>query len=86
MKIKRLLEILRKEDPDLEVAVWLAGKDGWEIVDIGVGDAVVGTTEGPNGIVLLPVELPEKLLEWDKGPDQLSSFDESELPDIEAEA
>ena len=42
MKVKKLIELLKKENPNADVGVWLSGDEGWEIVDIGVGDAIIG--------------------------------------------
>ena len=64
MKVKKLIELLKKEDPNMPVAVWLASEEGWEIVEIKRGDAVIGKTKGSEGVVLLPAEIPEELQEW----------------------
>ena len=85
MKVKKLIELLKKEDPDADVGVWLAGTDGWEIVDIGVGDAIIGhKPSGQKEFVLLPVEIPDELLDWDDGNNQETELDRKNRPIYEA--
>ena len=85
MKVKKLIELLKKEDPNADVGVWLAGTDGWEIVDIGVGDAIIGNKpSGEKEFVLLPVKIPDELLDWDDGSDQETELDKDNRPICEA--
>ena len=84
MKVKKLIELLKKENPNADVGVWLSGDEGWEIVDIGVGDAIIGNrTSGHKNFVLLPVLLPEELLEWEDS-DQETLLDLKKRPKYEA--
>mgnify|MGYP003132390078 CR=1 FL=1 len=85
MKVKKLIELLKKEDPNAEIGVWLAGDDGWEIVDLGVGDAIIGhKPSGEKNFVLLPVQLPDRLLDWEDGNDQETELDRDNRPIYEA--
>ena len=63
--VEQIEKLLKKEDPNAKVGAWLSGKDGWEIVDIGVGDAIIGKTRTNNkDFILLPIQIPSKLSKW----------------------
>ena len=67
MKVNKLIKLLKKENQNAEVFAYLGVKEGWEMVEIGYGDAVIGKGRtGKDSFVLLPVEVPDKLQEWSK--------------------
>ena len=67
MTVKKLIQLLKKEDKNAEVMAWLSQEMGWQITGIGVDDAIVGRMKtGEKDFVLLPIEIPEKFEEWAK--------------------
>ena len=67
MTVKKLIQLLKKEDKNAEVMAWLSQEMGWQITGIGVNDAIVGRMKtGEKDFVLLPIEIPEKFEEWAK--------------------
>ena len=67
MTVKKLIQLIKKEDKNAEVMAWLSQEMGWQITGIGVDDAIVGRMKtGEKDFVLLPIEIPEKFEEWAK--------------------
>ena len=68
MKVSKLVELLKVENQDAEVIAYLGAEDGWEMVELGIGDAIIGKARiGKKSFVLVPVEVPEKLQPWAEG-------------------
>lgn len=66
MKVKKMIKLLKEENQEAELFIWLAGEEGQKIVKIGRGDAIIGRTKSKkNNFVLLPCEIPEKLSPWE---------------------
>ena len=66
MKVSKLIELLKIENQDAEVIAYVGAKDGWEMVELGIGDAIIGKTRTDEGsFVLIPVQVPNKLQPWD---------------------
>ena len=66
MKVKKLISILKKENQDADVFAYLGAEQGWKIVDLGYGDAVIGASRTKeDSFVLIPVEVPSKFEEWE---------------------
>ena len=68
MKVKKLIKLLNKQNQDAEVFAYLGAKEGWEIVEFGYGDAIIGNgkTEKNSNFVLIPVTVPENYQDWEK--------------------
>ena len=67
MKVKKLVSILKKENQNAEVFAYLGAEQGWKIVDLGYGDAVIGASRTKKeSFVLIPVEVPNKFEKWEK--------------------
>jgi hypothetical protein len=65
MKVKKLIKLLEKENQNAQVGIYLGAEKGWEIVNIGIGDAIIGKKKtGKNNFVLLPAKVPNKLQKW----------------------
>ena len=65
MKVSKLVELLKIENQDAEVIAYIGAKDGWEMVELGIGDAIIGKTRTDEGsFVLIPVQVPNKLQPW----------------------
>ena len=65
MKVSKLIELLQSENKDAEVMAYLGAEEGWEIVELGMGDAILGKQKTDEGdFVLIPVEVPDKLQPW----------------------
>lgn len=65
MKVKKLINLLNKENPEATIFAYLCSKEGWEMVDIGINGAIIGkTTKDIDNFVLLPIDVPEKLQPW----------------------
>jgi len=65
MKVSKLVELLKQENQDAEVIAYLGAKDGWEMVELGLGDAILGKQRTNEGdFVLIPVQVPNKLQSW----------------------
>ncbi len=68
MKVSKLIELLKVEDQTAEVIAYVAAEDGWEMVALGMGNAILGKVRtGKKSFVLVPVEVPEKLQPWAEG-------------------
>ena len=66
MTAKELIKLLKQEDPDSEVFAYLGAEEGWGIVPLGYGDAVIGNNITDNkSFVLIPVEVPEEYEKWE---------------------
>ena len=66
MKVSKLIELLNVEDQDAEVIAYLGAEDGWEMVELGLGDAILGKQRtDKNNFVLIPVQVPNKLQPWE---------------------
>ena len=71
MKVNKLIELLKKENQDAQVFAYLGAKEGWEIVDIGLNDAIIGRGRTKKeSFVLLPVEVPVKLKKYNEKNDK----------------
>tara|TARA_R100000700_G_C3102129_1_gene98713 strand:+ start:283 stop:504 length:222 start_codon:yes stop_codon:yes gene_type:complete len=65
MKVSKLIELLKKENQDAEAIAYLGAKDGWEMVELGLGDAILGRQRtDKEEFVLIPVKVPDKLQPW----------------------
>jgi hypothetical protein len=65
MKVSKLVELLKVENQDAEVIAYVGAKDGWEMVELGMGDAIIGKQRTDEGdFVLIPVQVPNKLQPW----------------------
>ena len=66
MKVSKLIELLNVEDQDAEVIAYLGAEDGWEMAELGLGDAILGKCSDNDGsVVLIPVQVPSKLQPWE---------------------
>ena len=66
MKVSKLIELLKIENQDAEVIAYVGAKDGWEMVELGIGDAIIGKQRTDEGsFVLIPVQVPNKLQPWE---------------------
>ena len=66
MKVSKLVELLKVENQDAEVIAYIGAEDGWEMVELGIGDAILGKQIIEEGsFVLIPVQVPNKLQPWD---------------------
>ena len=66
MKVSKLIELLKIENQDAEVIAYVGAKAGWEMVELGIGDAIIGKTRTDEGsFVLIPVQVPNKLQPWE---------------------
>ena len=67
MKVSKLIELLKKENQHAEVIAYLGAEEGWEMVELGMGDAIIGKMRtNRDEFVLIPVEVPDKLQPWAK--------------------
>ena len=65
MKVSKLVELLKVENQDAEVIAYIGAEDGWEMVELGIGDAIIGKRRTDEGdFVLIPVQVPNKLQPW----------------------
>ena len=65
MKVSKLVELLKTENQDAEVIAYLGAEDGWEMVELGLGDAIIGRQRTSEvDFVLIPVQVPNKLQPW----------------------
>ncbi len=66
MKVKKLVNLLKKQNQNAEVFAYLGAKEGWEMVELGYGDAIIGKGKTKsNSFVLIPVEVPDKFQKWE---------------------
>ena len=42
MTVKRFIALLKAENQDAEIIAYLGAEDGWEMVELGMGDAIIG--------------------------------------------
>ena len=67
MKVSKLVELLKKENQHAEVIAYLGAEEGWEMVELGMGDAIIGRQRtDKESFVLIPVEVPKKFQPWAK--------------------
>ena len=67
MTVKKLVELLKKEDQDSEVFAYLGAEQGWKIQKLGYGDAIIGKQRtDKDSFVLLPIEVPSEFEPWAK--------------------
>ena len=65
MTVKKLVELLKKEDQGSEIFAYLGAEQGWKIVELGRGDAIIGKSKDHWGnFVLLPIEIPSEFEPW----------------------
>ena len=79
MKIKELIKLLKKENQNTEVFIYLGAKKGWAIEQIGYGDAIIGRSRSKEEFILIPVEIPDKLEKWadpERGFEYQNSYDD----------
>ena len=66
MKVSKLIELLKVEHQDADVIAYIGAEDGWEMVELGMGDAIIGKHKTDRGsFVLIPVQVPNKLQAWE---------------------
>ena len=66
MKVSKLIELLKVEHQDADVIAYIGAEDGWEMVELGIGDAILGKQIIEEGsFVLIPVQVPNKLQPWE---------------------
>ena len=66
MRVKKLINLLKKENQNAQVGIYLGAEEGWEIVEIGSGDAIIGKMKtNRDDFVLLPAEVPSQLQKWE---------------------
>ena len=66
MKVSKLIGLLKQENQDAEVIAYIGAEDGWEMVELGIGDAIIGKQRTDEGsFVLIPVQVPNKLQPWE---------------------
>ena len=67
MKVSNLIRLLQKENQHAEVIAYLGAEEGWEMVELGMGDAIIGRQRtDKESFVLIPVEVPKKFQPWAK--------------------
>ena len=73
MKVSKLVELLQLEDQDAEVFAYLGAEQGFKVVDLGKGDAIIGKgmTEDDRSFVLIPIEVPNEFEPWAVGVDNI---------------
>ena len=65
MKVKKMIELLKKENKNAEIFAYLGATDGYSIVDIGINDAIIGKGKSKKKeFVLIPIQIPEELTAW----------------------
>ena len=65
--IEKLIKLLKKQDQDADVFAYLGAKEGWQIVELGYGDTIIGKGHTKSKeFVLIPVTVPEKFEKWAK--------------------
>ena len=66
MKVKELISVLKKENQNSEIFAYLGAEEGWSIVPLGLGDAIIGKQKtGKESFILLPVEVPKEFDKWE---------------------
>ena len=73
MKVSKLVELLKTENQDAEVFAYLGAEQGFKVVALGRGDAIIGKgmTEDDRSFVLIPVEVPSEFEPWAVGVDNI---------------
>ena len=68
MTVRKLIRLLKKEHQGAEVIAYLGAEEGWEMVELGMGDAIIGRmkTGFDKEFVLLPIEVPTKFEPWEE--------------------
>ena len=67
MTVRKLIKLLKREHQSAEVIAYLGAEEGWEMVELGMGDAILGKQRTNEGeFVLIPIEVPKKLQPWAK--------------------
>ena len=67
MRVSNLIRLLQKENEHAEVIAYLGAEEGWEMVELGMGDAILGKQRTNKGeFVLIPIEVPKKFQPWAK--------------------
>ena len=67
MTVRKLIRLLKKEHQGAEVIAYLGAEEGWEMVELGMGDAIIGRQRtDKESFVLIPVEVPKKFQPWAK--------------------
>ena len=69
MKVSKLVELLKTENQDAKVFAYLGAEQGFKIVELGRGDAIIGKgmTEDDRSFVLIPIEVPREFEPWADG-------------------
>ena len=68
MKVMKFIKLLNQENKDAEIIAYLANKKGWQMAELGYNDAILGKTKtGKKDFVLVPIEIPDQLEEWQDG-------------------
>ena len=67
MKVSKLVELLKEENQDASIFAYLGAEQGWKVVDLGRGDAIIGRmkTGFDKEFVLLPIEVPSEFDPWE---------------------
>ena len=67
MKVGKLIELLKEENQDASIFAYLGAEQGWKVVDLGRGDAIIGRmkTGFDKEFVLLPIEVPSEFDPWE---------------------
>ena len=68
MKVGKLIELLKEENQDASIFAYLGAEQGWKVVDLGRGDAIIGRmkTGFDKEFVLLPIEVPSEFDPWEE--------------------
>ena len=69
MKVSNLIELLKQENQNSSVFAYLGAEQGWKLVELGRGDAIIGRmkTGFDKEFVLIPIEVPTKFEPWEEG-------------------
>ena len=64
MKVSKLIELLKKENQSADVLAYVTSEQGWVLVEICTGDAIIGRLSDSSKAVVLPAKVPINLLPW----------------------
>ena len=65
MTVHELIMLLENENPEATVIAYLGAEEGWELVDIGMNDAIIGKARtNEDSFILIPVEVPDEFQDW----------------------
>ena len=64
MTVRKLIELLKKENQDSKVLAYVTSEQGWILVDMCPGDAVIGRLSDRSKSVVLPAKVPTIFLPW----------------------